>query len=75
MSATLGVWVWFFWFFWGGRWRPRYVCAFVLRAVVFGVLGFALASALRYLASRVAPVRGGTYFSLPPQRKVGKRKR
>ncbi|MGT2469743.1 hypothetical protein [Paraburkholderia terrae] len=23
-------------------------------------------------ASRVAPVRGGTYFSLPPQRKVGK---
>ncbi|MEX3976364.1 hypothetical protein, partial [Paraburkholderia caribensis] len=36
---------------------------------------FALASAMRYLASRVAPVRGGTYFSLPPQRKVGKRKR
>ena len=36
----------FFGFF-GGRWRPRYVCAFVLRAVVFGVLGFALASALR----------------------------
>ncbi|WP_180725086.1 hypothetical protein [Paraburkholderia largidicola] len=26
-------------------------------------------------ASSVAPVRGGTYFSLPPQRKVGKRKR
>jgi hypothetical protein len=25
--------------------------------------------------SSVAPVRGGTYFSLPPQRKVGKRKR
>jgi membrane protein implicated in regulation of membrane protease activity len=23
----------------------------------------------------VAPVRGSTYFSLPPQRKVGKRKR
>ena len=23
----------------------------------------------------VPPVRGGTYFSLPPQRKVGKRKR
>jgi hypothetical protein len=22
-------------------------------------------------ASSVAPVRGGTYFSLPPQRKVG----
>jgi hypothetical protein len=39
------------------------------------VLGFARASAMRYLASGVAPVRGGTYFSLPPQRKVGKRKR
>ncbi|CAG9263866.1 exported hypothetical protein [Paraburkholderia caribensis] len=26
-------------------------------------------------ASGVAPVRGGTYFSLPPQGKVGKRKR
>jgi hypothetical protein len=36
---------------------------------------FARASAMRYLASCVAPVRGGTYFSLPPQRKVGKRKR
>ncbi|WP_310044710.1 hypothetical protein, partial [Paraburkholderia caribensis] len=43
------------------RWHPRF--------------GFALASAMRYLASCVAPVRGGTYFSLPPQRKVGKRKR
>jgi hypothetical protein len=38
-------------------------------------LAFALASASCYLASCVAPVRGGTYFSLPPQRKVGKRKR
>ncbi|WP_310043999.1 hypothetical protein, partial [Paraburkholderia caribensis] len=36
---------------------------------------FSRASAIRYLASGVAPVRGGTYFSLPPQRKVGKRKR
>ncbi|MFD1559780.1 hypothetical protein ACFSHT_29765 [Paraburkholderia silviterrae] len=27
----------------------------------------------RYIS--VAPVRGGTYFSLQPQRKVGKRKR
>ncbi|ALL67180.1 rod shape-determining protein [Paraburkholderia caribensis MBA4] len=36
---------------------------------------FALASANCYRASSVAPVRGGTYFSLPPQRKVGKRKR
>jgi hypothetical protein len=26
-------------------------------------------------SSCFAPVRGGTYFSLPPQRKVGKRKR
>ncbi|WP_223964471.1 hypothetical protein, partial [Paraburkholderia sabiae] len=28
----------------------------------------------RIRASRVAPVRGGTYFSLQRQRKVGKRK-
>jgi hypothetical protein len=41
----------------------------------FGLPVFALASALCLRASRVAPVRGGTYFSLPPQRKVGKRKR
>jgi hypothetical protein len=41
----------------------------------FGLLVFALASALCLRASSVAPVRGGTYFSLPPQRKVGKRKR
>src|SRR5690349_18062920 len=34
-----------------------------------------MASAICFRASRVAPVRGGTYFSLPPQRKVGKRKR
>ncbi|MFM0023585.1 hypothetical protein, partial [Paraburkholderia azotifigens] len=32
---------------------------------------FSLASALCCRASSVAPVRGGTYFSLPPQRKVG----
>jgi hypothetical protein len=44
-------------------------------ATLFGVLAFSLASALCLRASRVAPVRGGTYFSLPPQRKVGKRKR
>ncbi|CAN7360317.1 hypothetical protein [Paraburkholderia sp. SIMBA_054] len=41
----------------------------------FGLLVLALASALCLRASSVAPVRGGTYFSLPPQRKVGKRKR
>jgi hypothetical protein len=34
-----------------------------------------LASAFSYRFASVAPVRGGTYFSLPPQRKVGKRKR
>src|SRR5690349_5320251 len=44
-------------------------------ASAVAVWASALASAMRYLASRVAPVRGGTYFSLPPQRKVGKRKR
>jgi hypothetical protein len=32
-------------------------------------------SLLSYWFAGVAPVRGGTYFSLPPQRKVGKRKR
>jgi hypothetical protein len=36
-----------------------------------GLLVFLLASALCLRASSVAPVRGGTYFSLPPQRKVG----
>ncbi|MGT2473071.1 hypothetical protein [Paraburkholderia terrae] len=41
----------------------------------FSIFVFARASAIRYLASSVAPVRGGTYFSLPPQRTVGKRKR
>ncbi|MFP3549392.1 hypothetical protein SB861_01600 [Paraburkholderia sp. SIMBA_049] len=38
----------------------------------FDVFAFSLASALCLRASRVAPVRGGTYFSLPPQRKVAK---
>jgi hypothetical protein len=37
----------------------------------FGLLVLDLASALCCRASGVAPVRGGTYFSLPPQRKVG----
>ena len=41
----------------------------------FGLLVISLASAFCLRASGVAPVRGGTYFSLPPQRKVGKRKR
>jgi hypothetical protein len=67
LSATAG------WFASGFRWHPR--IAFVLQALPFGVFAFALASALCLRASSVAPVRGGTYFSLPPQRKVGKRKR
>ncbi|MGE8472916.1 MAG: hypothetical protein ACN6QC_16810, partial [Paraburkholderia hospita] len=59
--------------FWPLRRHPR--VAFVLHVSLFGVLAFALASAYCLRASHVAPVRGGTYFSLPPQRKVGKRKR
>jgi hypothetical protein len=50
------------------------LCFFVCDALG-GLIVFAPASAMRCLASGVAPVRGGTYFSLPPQRKVGKRKR
>jgi hypothetical protein len=42
---------------------------------VFCFLLFAaLASAVSYRFASVAPVRGGTYFSLQRQRKVGKRK-
>src|SRR5690349_6686464 len=64
MSATLGRWGWVFDFdFW-----------FYARAR-FGFFVLALASAICFWFSSVAPVRGGTYFSLPPQRKVGKRKR
>ncbi|CAN7660722.1 hypothetical protein [Paraburkholderia sp. SIMBA_054] len=59
--------------FWCLRWHPRF--AFVLHASPLGVLALALASAFCLRVSSVAPVRGGTYFSLPPQRKVGKRKR
>jgi hypothetical protein len=43
-------------------------------ATLGGLLVLALASAICLRASCVAPVRGGTYFSLPRQRKVGKRK-
>jgi hypothetical protein len=42
-----------------------------LMPLPFGRIAFALASACCLRASSVAPVRGGTYFSLPPQRKVG----
>jgi hypothetical protein len=40
---------------------------------LFG-LAFSLASAISFWSASVAPVRGGTYFSLQRQRKVGKRK-
>jgi len=43
--------------------------------LLFGARAFSLASAWRLRGAGVAPVRGGTYFSLLPQRKVGKRKR
>jgi hypothetical protein len=49
--------------------------AFAAKVMPFGISAFVLASAFCLRASRVAPVRGGTYFSLPLQRKVGKRKR
>jgi hypothetical protein len=48
---------------------------FCLSATLCGVFVFVLASAFCCWFASVAPVRGGTYFSLPPQRKVGKRKR
>jgi hypothetical protein len=60
------------------RWHPRGgVCctsrfgffAFARRGLLrtrFGCFAFALASAPCLRASSVAPVRGGTYFSLPP---------
>ncbi|WP_225034457.1 hypothetical protein, partial [Paraburkholderia sp. XV] len=60
MSATLGG-LFVFAFF---CWHPGFVI--VLQASPFARLAFSLASALRYRASGVAPVRGGTYFSLPP---------
>jgi hypothetical protein len=48
----------------------RVVEVFLLRFALF----FSLASALCLRGAGDAPVRGGTYFSLPRQRKVGKRK-
>ncbi|CAG9223014.1 hypothetical protein PSAB6_420014 [Paraburkholderia sabiae] len=44
------------------------------RSRQFLLIAAALASALTYRFISVAPVRGGTYFSLQRQRKVGKRK-
>jgi hypothetical protein len=51
--------------------------AVCLRASCIASVGLPFRWHPRYgvCSSRVAPVRGGTYFSLPPQRKVGKRKR
>jgi hypothetical protein len=43
---------------------------------LFGLFAYGVGLSLisrRFICT--APVRGGTYFSLPPQRKVGKRKR
>ncbi|SKC83396.1 hypothetical protein SAMN06266956_4131 [Paraburkholderia hospita] len=50
-------------------------CAWGVAGIRVTVFALSLASAICLRASSVAPVRGGTYFSLPPQRKVGKRKR
>src|ERR1700760_1111015 len=69
----------------GGRIRLLWCCR-RLGLLLFGLIslffslrgfwvGFLLASAGCLWSAWVAPVRGGTYFSLPPQRKVGKRKR
>jgi hypothetical protein len=53
------------------RGHPR--CAFAARALQFCARPLR-ASGLRLRGAGVAPVRGGTYFSLQRQRKVGKRK-
>jgi hypothetical protein len=60
-----------FWFLVFGFW----FLVFGFWFLVFGLRPVSLASALCIWSASVAPVRGGTYFSLPPQRKVGKRKR
>jgi hypothetical protein len=54
----------------------RLPLCFLLCSGWFFVVGFAfsLASAISRWRAGVAPVRGGTYFSLQRQRKVGKRK-
>jgi hypothetical protein len=81
MSPDWMVWFWF-WFWFASGLVPSVLkrccncfCCWYGFGFGFGLLGSALASALCLRASSVAPVRGGTYFSLPPQRKVGKRKR
>jgi hypothetical protein len=47
---------------------------FGLSATQSPLFAFGWHPRFRIGASRVAPVRGGTYFSLQRQRKVGKRK-
>ncbi|MGT2469744.1 hypothetical protein [Paraburkholderia terrae] len=69
-----------FWSTGASCWHPRFVFGLPgllagIRALFLVRLGFLLASALCFWSACVAPVRGGTYFSLPPQRKIGKRKR
>ena len=54
-----------------GRGGARFAYQRLFSAVFSRFRGFALTPR----GAGVAPVRGGTYFSLPPQRKVGKRKR
>jgi hypothetical protein len=56
-----GFWAFFCWFFLD-----------LLLAFSCFLVGLSL---FCYWFISVPPVRGGTYFSLPPQRKVGKRKR
>ena len=66
---------WFsFWFAWPAAGIIRF-CAFAARVVfVLVCLACRWHSLWRLRGAHVAPVRGGTYFSLPRQRKVGKRK-
>jgi hypothetical protein len=52
-------------------WSCSFCCAAALFVVVFAL---SLASANSRWRAGDAPVRGGTYFSLQRQRKVGKRK-
>jgi hypothetical protein len=54
--------------------RSSGVFVFCWHPLFGGGLAFSLASALRLRGAGVAPVRGGTPFSLLLQRKGGKRK-
>jgi hypothetical protein len=62
-----------FWFFSDAARRVIRVAFLHFQARFLGlIVGLSLFS---YWSICTAPVRGGTYFSLPPQRKVSKRKR